>query len=281
MITWPNGTRVAIGLAFDVDLELNWSEANRLDPGHLVHMSKGTYGAKQGLPRILKVLDTHDVKGTFFMPGLNAEVYPEAAKEIARRGHEIAYHGYHHFGIPDRTMEDDRKTLAQCEEIYMKLTGKRLVGYRSQGEGYAPFLQPLLVERGYKYMSIRADYDRPYICIENGEKIPLAELTSDVFYDDSAYDYYIDSPPARYGIKTAKEQFQIWADEFDALRQEGGRIANFVIHPQFIGKASRINMLGDLIAYMKERGGWIATNEEIADHVLRENGFEPEAQIWK
>ena len=50
MIEWPNGKRVAVSFAFDVDLELNWSESNRMDPGHLVHMSKGTYGAKQGIP---------------------------------------------------------------------------------------------------------------------------------------------------------------------------------------------------------------------------------------
>lgn len=56
--------------AFDVDLELNWSESNRMDPGHLVHMSKGTYGAKQGIPRILNMLDIQNIKATFFIPGI-------------------------------------------------------------------------------------------------------------------------------------------------------------------------------------------------------------------
>ncbi len=68
MIEWPNGKRVAVSFAFDVDLELNWSESNRMDPGHLVHMSKGTYGAKQD-PRILNMLDIQNIKATFY-PGI-------------------------------------------------------------------------------------------------------------------------------------------------------------------------------------------------------------------
>ena len=97
MIEWPNGKRVAVSFAFDVDLELNWSESNRMDPGHLVHMSKGTYGAKQGIPRILNMLDIQNIKATFFIPAYNATVYPDVIREIRARGHEIANHGLHHF----------------------------------------------------------------------------------------------------------------------------------------------------------------------------------------
>lgn len=273
MIQWPNEKRVAVSFAFDVDLELNWSESNRLDPGHIVHMSKGTYGAKQGMPRILNMLDIHEIKGTFFLPGYNAEVYPELAKETHRRGHELSFHGYHHYGISDRTREDDEKALAKCEEIYMELTGERIVGYRSTGEDFKDFLIPLLLERGYTYLSVRGDWDGPRIYELDGKKVPIVELASDVFYDDSAYDYYLDSPPARYGIKSAQEQFEIWRDEFDGMAEEGGRVMDFVIHPQFIGRACRVNMLGDLISYMKARGAWIATNKEIAAWVLKQNGF--------
>ena len=273
MIEWPNGKKVAVSIAFDVDLELNWSESNRLDPGHIVHMSKGTYGAKQGIPRILSMLDKQEIKGTFFIPAYNAEVYPELIKEISRRGHEIACHGYHHYGISERTYEDDNKMLEKCEQIFMELTGQKIVGFRPCGEEYRDFVVKLLLNRGYKYMSFRGDWDGPRICELDGNRIPLVDLCSDVFYDDTAYDYYIDSPPARYGIKSSSEQFKIWSDEFDGMSTESGKVMDFVIHPQFIGRSCRVNMLGELISYMKERGAWLATNKEIAEWVLDQNGF--------
>ena len=57
-------------------------------------LSLGQYGMSHGLPRILDLFDEFKIKATFFVPGKTAEVYPEAVKEIADRGHEIACHGY-------------------------------------------------------------------------------------------------------------------------------------------------------------------------------------------
>ena len=52
---------------------------------------------KQGIPRILNMLDTHGVKGDLlFIPGVVAEDYPKVVQEIAKRGHEIGFHGYLH-----------------------------------------------------------------------------------------------------------------------------------------------------------------------------------------
>ena len=122
MMEWPDGKRVAVSFAFDVDLELNWSESNRLDPGHLVHMSKGTYGAKQGIPRILNMLDIQGIQATFFVPAYNATVYPEVIREIHRRGHEIANHGLHHF---DSMGDDPKLVFEEAERIlYGRATWK-------------------------------------------------------------------------------------------------------------------------------------------------------------
>ena len=101
--------------------------------------------------------------------------------------------------------------------------------------------------------------------MEIGEKsVPLVDLMADAFYDDTAYDYYIDSPPARYGIKSAAQQMEIWREEFDGMAEEGGRVMD---------RACRVNALGELIAYMKSRGAWIATNDAVARWVLQSKGF--------
>ena len=277
MITWPDGKKVAVSFAFDVDLELNWSESNRLDPGHLVHMSKGAYGAKQGIPRILNMLDVQGIKATFFVPAYNATVYPELIQEIHRRGHEIANHNVHHFDTLD---VPPAVVLEQAEQILwdickVKPRGFRpTTNFRPKEDDASEELGQLLIERGYHYISFREDCDGPKMLKINGKYLPMVDLMASDFYDDTLYDYYVDSPPARYGIKSAAQQIEIWREEFDGMAEEGGRIMNFIIHPQFFGRACRVNALGELIGYMKTRGAWIATNEEIAQHMLKLYGFE-------
>ncbi|MFR8838959.1 MAG: hypothetical protein ACLVFV_00280 [Clostridium sp.] len=46
-----------------------------------------------------------------------------------------------------------------------------------------------------------------------------------------------------------------------------------MLHPQFIGRVSRVNMLKDLIGYMLSRGAWIDTNRSVAEWVLKESGM--------
>ena len=45
---------------------------------------------------LLDMLQAADATGTFFTLGWVAERHPEMVREIARRGHEIASHGYSH-----------------------------------------------------------------------------------------------------------------------------------------------------------------------------------------
>jgi peptidoglycan/xylan/chitin deacetylase (PgdA/CDA1 family) len=47
-------------------------------------------------PKVLNELDRHRVKATFFMMGRNVERYPDLARDVLRRGHEIGNHSYSH-----------------------------------------------------------------------------------------------------------------------------------------------------------------------------------------
>jgi peptidoglycan/xylan/chitin deacetylase (PgdA/CDA1 family) len=51
------------------------------------------YGAREGVPRILDLVDRHDIKMTSFMIGDAVRRHPEVAAEIVRRGHEAGAHG--------------------------------------------------------------------------------------------------------------------------------------------------------------------------------------------
>jgi peptidoglycan/xylan/chitin deacetylase (PgdA/CDA1 family) len=60
-------------------------------------------GPDEQTPLLLDELDRQRMRATFFVLGKQVEKYPEYAREIVRRGHELASHGYSHraFSILD------------------------------------------------------------------------------------------------------------------------------------------------------------------------------------
>jgi len=105
---------------------------------------------------ILGMLDSFSIKATFFILGWVAERLPGLAKEIQRRGHEIACHGYGHELIytigPERFRADIRRTKALLEDQ----CGVPVNGYRAPS--YSIIKQSLwaldiLVEEGFTYDS--------------------------------------------------------------------------------------------------------------------------------
>src|SRR3982751_853190 len=133
--TWPNGARVAVCLSFDVDNEL-LQRANPLP----VPLSVGEYGATTSVPRILDVLDRHQVPATFFIPAMGVMLHPEMVPAIVSRGrHEIGVHGWvHEFwpGIGDTAKE--QRLLEQSIAYLTNASGKRPVGVRAPGSGFSP-----------------------------------------------------------------------------------------------------------------------------------------------
>lgn len=105
---------------------------------------------------ILDMLDSFSIKATFFILGWVAERLPELAKEIHRRGHEIACHGYGHELIyvigPERFRADLRRSKALLEDQ----CGVSVNGYRAPSYSITKqslWALDILVEEGFKYDS--------------------------------------------------------------------------------------------------------------------------------
>ena len=263
MMNWPDNKRIAVMMAFDLDAETMWTTHGDGSTAHMTNLSRGAYGPKQGVPRILDMLDSHQVKATFFIPGVVAEHYPEVVREIARRGHDIGFHGYLHEESTKTTYEQEDATMHRSEKIIYDLTGQKIAGHRAPGGVIHDYSLRLFLEHGYIYSSNWRDSDGPFLHQIDGKTVPLVELPKDSIFDDTAYDFYTDAAPERYGLKSPDEMFEIWKEEFDSLAAEG-RMINFVLHPQFVGRASRVQMLSRLIGYMKSHGAWLDTNRAVA-----------------
>ncbi len=103
--------------------------------------------------KILDLLDETNGRGTFFVLGYTAKRAVNLVKEICRRGHEIASHGFSHELIyqqsPSRFKEDIRKSKQLLEDI----TGTKVVGYRAPSFSITDWAIDILKECGFEYDS--------------------------------------------------------------------------------------------------------------------------------
>jgi peptidoglycan/xylan/chitin deacetylase (PgdA/CDA1 family) len=257
---WPNGARVAVCLSFDVDNEL-LQRANPLP----VPLSVGEYGATTSIPRILALLDRHQVPATFFIPAMGAMLHPEIVPSILnRRRHEIGVHGWiHEFwpGIGDAAKEE--RLLTQSIDYLTKATGRRPVGVRAPGSGFSPNTFDLIRKAGFLYDSSLLASDEPYEIVSRGQpsgviELPISEVDNDYVYYGETANGSLPSPDA---------VFQIYKAEFD-LAYEERTLFILTQHPHVGGRRSRIVQLDRLISYIKSKPDvWFATLEQVANYV--------------
>jgi peptidoglycan-N-acetylglucosamine deacetylase len=257
-VAWPEGRGSAAALSFDFDAEELWigedpENANR--PGVL---SQGTYGAKVGVPRILELLGRHEVRATFFVPGRVAERHGDRVREIVAAGHELGHHGYTHTSPTMLSREQEEAELVRGREV-LESFGARIEGYRSPSWDFSPHTLDLLGEHGFSYSSNLMDDIAPY----RHDQVPVIEVPVHWMLDDAPH-FWFDAVSWNKKISTTGEFRQIWQEEFFGIREAGGS-AVFTMHPQIIGRPSRLKALDEFIELVKGCDDvWLATCGEIA-----------------
>ena len=72
------------------------------------------------------------------------------------------------------------------------------------------------------------------------------------------------------GMSSQNKVYEIWEAEFDGAYADGGFLG-IVMHPQVIGRRSRMAMLERLIQHILEHEGvWFATHREVAQAWIAE-----------
>ena len=264
---WSNGKKCAVILSFDFDAESLWLSKNLSTPSFL---SRGTYGARVGVPRLLELLRKYGIRATFFVPAETARRHPDLVKEIHLQRHEVGHHGDIHENPVELKIEEERRILTTGIETLEKITGKRPLGYRSPSWDLGKNSIQLLQEYGFLYdSSMMADDYNLYYVEDKGKLTPLVEVPVSWELDDAAHFLFMFRPVYYTGMSVPSKVYEIWATEFEgAYEHEGAFI--LTLHPQIIGRYHRLKMLETLIQHIASHPGvWFATcGEVVSDWLL-------------
>jgi peptidoglycan/xylan/chitin deacetylase (PgdA/CDA1 family) len=262
-MTGEAAPRAWVCLSFDFDAMSSWIYRGQTSPTPL---SRGEYGARVGVPRVLELLDRFEIPATFFVPGHSADTWPHLVREIAARGHELGNHGYLHEVPSALDTAAERAVIRRGNEAIERAAGVRPRGFRSPSWDLSPHTLDILRELDFVYdSSLMGDDFHLYWCrtgdvvhtdraFQFGRETDLVEMPVHWLLDDVPYFQY--STQTRTGLTPASQVYEIWQDEFDYLydRVPGG-VFTLTMHPQVIGRGHRMMMLERLVRHMRARAG--------------------------
>jgi peptidoglycan-N-acetylglucosamine deacetylase len=253
-------------LSFDFDAVSLWVSSFRQTTATPV--SRGEYGARVGVVRVIELLRRKDVKATFFVPAHTAASFPEQTRRIIAEGHEIGVHGFCH-ETPVGLQPGEEARLLDAAVVKLKgVLGAefRPVGYRSPAWDLSAESVALLNERNFLYdSSMMADDFTPYRArrgdrVDDEQFVPgpvtsLIEMPVAWELDDFPY-FTFTSKPLFGGMHTPDHVYECWKSEFDYChsRVRDG-VFTLTMHPQVIGRGPRMMMLSRLIDHMQSQSG--------------------------
>lgn len=142
--------------AFSVDVE-DWFQVEafsgnipRSDWEHL------ECRVERNVDLLLRALDNHGVKATFFTLGWIAERYPSMVRRVVAEGHELASHGYGHQRVGQFDRAGFLADVVRAKTVLEDIGGRRVNGYRAPSFSIVQdtlWALEVLAETGHRYSS--------------------------------------------------------------------------------------------------------------------------------
>ena len=246
---WPGKTQCVAMLGFDVDGVSSWLNRNPDHANLPSLMSMAEYGPSVATPRILDLLDSHSIKASFYVPGYVAETHVSLVEDIARRGHEVAHHGYMHEPPATLTPEQEEEVLHKGISILKGITGEAPRGYRSPSWELSEKSVELLASHDFLYDSSLMGDDAPYVLNPDTPQ-RLVEIPIHWLLDDAPNFVYAPTAGRLGPMRNPEEVYGTWVSEFEGLYHYG-RAFTLTMHPQHIGRPGRLMMLDRLIRHIR------------------------------
>ena len=249
-----------VSLTFD-----NLGEAAELEMGALPADAPlgGHHTATEVVPALLDRLAERELAATFFVEGLNAEIYPDLLREIDARGHEVAYHAWRHEQWDGMTAAGQAENLARGVAAFERI-GLEISGLRPPGGRLGPGGTAVLHDAGLRYCSPAG--------AGAGEDRSVALLPFQWRHVDASCVL----PP----LAGAREQMTGSPDPVEpeafvaSLAAETDRLAAggymaIVLHPFMLAWLGDVHLEALLDRIATAAGNlWMARCDEVAEHVL-------------
>jgi peptidoglycan-N-acetylglucosamine deacetylase len=206
------------------------------------------------------MLDRLKLRASFFIPGWTVEHHLAESKRIRDAGHEIGAHGNMHEAVGFLDRGEEEAIMRAQLAILRDLLGVRPAGYRSPSWDVNTWTPTVLKAHGFLYDSSLMGDDVPYE-VET-DRGPLVEVPVQWLLDDAPLFRHVYG--ATNAIADPARVFDLWSREFAAMHPENGCFV-LTCHPYISGRASRVALLEDLVAFVrKRRGVWLTTCEAVA-----------------
>lgn len=269
---WPNKAQLVI--SFSMQFETGGQPEGAESPFSGNPLPKGNpdlpaeswfrYGAREGMWRMMDLWDKHNIKVTSHVVGEAAIKYPEIAKAMANRGHEIAAHGIAWDDQWNLNYEEELEFIKKGIDTVEAITGKRGRGYNANWLRRSPNTLKVLQELDFLYHIDDVSRDEPFITKVRGKNfvvMPYTLRNNDIVNIA--------------GKNWSPNQFLFQLKtEFNQLYKEGAskrRMMSVSLHDRIGGTPAVVNVVNQFIEYAKQHEGVIfMRKDEIAKMVIND-----------
>jgi len=246
------------------------------------------YSVKEVLPKLLDLLDEHNIKITYFIETWNLHVYTDSVKELIARGHEIGWHAYQHEAwsklSPDAETENFARSFEDIEELGIKCKGFRPPGGIINAQTLA-----LSKDHGLEYISPAGRHAAivPTTTSTNSPVGSTSERSNESIVvlpfkwaTVDAY-YYMSSFARLRAMKgEADSDTQLSPTELKSryIREintaiQGGGYLSLLFHPFLTNEPERFAIIESVVKYLAEMrdGGniWLTRCEDVSAHITQ------------
>ena len=256
---WPQGRSSAFCFTVDVDAHspLLWGLREQPASKLVGQFEQRLFGPRVGIWRLLDLLARHDIRGSFFVPAVVAETFPELLPAFVERGHEVGLHGFFHEIVAHTSDAEFSAALDASLALFQRQVGLTPKGFRSPAWEMTPHMMAELHARGM-YDSSLSGFDNPYT-LGGVVEVPVQWAV-----DDAVYFKFLGGGVDHWPPSASRPVLETWTDEWETLHAEGG-LFMLTVHDWISGRAHRIRLLDTLLSTVaRTPGAWIATVGEVA-----------------
>lgn len=226
------------------------------------------YGANEGIPRMLDLWDKYDIKVTSHVVGEAALKYQALAKDLAKRGHEIAAHGIAWSNQWDKSYDEELKFVKDGVDVVEKITGQRAAGYNCNWLRRSKNTLKVLQELGFLYHIDDLSRDEPFLTNVNGKKfvvMPYTLRNNDIVNIE--------------GKNWSPDQFLAQLKfEFDHLYEEAGtkrRMMSVSFHDRIGGTPAMVHATEQFLKYVRSKPGVVFMRKDDIAKLVKDDPDTP------